>query len=106
VKRGEIRWAGLPPPSGRRPVLLVTRDEAIPVLTSVIVAEITPTVRGIRSEVPLGPEEGLDQESVANCDSLASIRKSILEPRAVGSLGPAKLKQLDRSLHFALGIRH
>jgi mRNA interferase MazF len=106
VKRGEIRWAALPPPSGRRPVLVVTRDEAIPVLASVVVAEVTRTVRGIRSEVPLGAKEGLFQESVANCDSLATVRKSILERQAVGSLGPDKLERLDVALRFALGIRH
>jgi mRNA interferase MazF len=106
VKRGDIRWADLPPPSGRRPVLIVTRDEAIPVLTSIVVAEITGTVRGIRSEVPVGSEEGLDQESVANCDSLATVRKTIVDPLAIGSVRPEKMRRLDSALRFALGIRH
>jgi mRNA interferase MazF len=105
VKRGEVHWAELPPPTGRRPVLIVTRDEAIPVLTSIVVAEVTRTVRGIRSEVPLGPEEGLQQESVANCDSLASVRKSILDQQPIGSLGRGKYDRLDEALCFALGIR-
>jgi mRNA interferase MazF len=106
VRRGDVRWASLPPPSGRRPVLIVTRDEAIPVLTSIVVAEITGTVRGIRSEVPVGTEEGLGQESVANCDSLATVRKAVLDPLAIGSLGSEKMRRLDGALRFALGIRH
>lgn len=47
-----------------RPVLVLTREHALDRLTHVAVAPITGTARGIRTEVPVGPENGLDQASV------------------------------------------
>jgi mRNA interferase MazF len=104
VRRGEIYWASLPPPAGRRPVLVVTRDAVIPFLTKVTVAPVTRTVRGIRSEVPLGSAEG-SSESVANCDNLETVPKSALEAAPVGRLPPGNVRRLDQALRFALGIR-
>jgi mRNA interferase MazF len=105
VRRGEIYWASLPPPAGRRPVLVVTRDAVIPFLTKVTVAPVTRTVRGIRSEVPVGPAEGLSSESVANCDNLETVPKAALETAPVGLLPPGNVRRLDQALRFALGIR-
>jgi mRNA interferase MazF len=94
----------LPAPVGRRPVLLVTRTPAISVRTSVTVAPITSTVRGIASELPLGRTNGLRVRSVANCDSLQTIPKNALRARPVGRLRPDQLPTLDRALRYALGI--
>jgi mRNA interferase MazF len=105
VRRGEIYWARLPPPAGRRPVLLITRTAAIGVRAAVTVAPITRTIRGIRTELPLGRAHGLRAPSVAGCDSLQTIPKAVLGPRAVGTLSPDELAALDRALRFALGIR-
>jgi mRNA interferase MazF len=106
VRRGEIYWARLPAPVGRRPVLLVTRTAAIAVRTAVTVAPITrTTIRGISSELPLGPQHGLRGRSVAGCDSLQTIPKDVLGPYPVGALSPDELAALDRALRFALGIR-
>lgn len=84
-RRGEIWWAEAQ--DKRRPVLVVTRDEAIPVLTWIVVAPLTRTIRHIPTEVELGPEHGLPVESVASFDNLQPIRRSFLTER-VGSLGP------------------
>ena len=54
MKRGEVWWASIPEPSGRRPVVLLSRDAAYALKSSVTVAEISRTIRGIPSEVPLG----------------------------------------------------
>jgi mRNA interferase MazF len=105
VRRGEIYWAKLPPPVGRRPVLLVTRTAAIAVRTAVTVAPITRTIRAIPSEVPLGRRHGLQARSVAGCDSLQTIPKDVLGARSIGALSGDELAALDRALHFALGIR-
>jgi mRNA interferase MazF len=104
LERGDIRVASLPRPAGRRPVLVVTRSAALLVRSSVTVAPITRTIRGIASEVRLGPEQGLRTSSVANCDSLMTIPKDLLGRRTVGTLGPDDLVRLDRALRYALGI--
>jgi mRNA interferase MazF len=105
VRRGEIYWATLPPPIGRRPVLLVTRTAAIGVRTAVTVAPITRTIRGIPSEVPLGRRHGLPRRSVAGCDSLQTIPKDVLGARSIGALSGDELVALDQALRLALGIR-
>lgn len=87
LSQGEIWWAEAE--DKRRPVLVVTRTEAIPVLTRVLVAPVTRTVRGIPTEVPLGPEEGLAVDCVASFDNLQPIRKSVLTER-VGRLTLSK----------------
>ena len=83
-RQGEIWWAEAE--HKRRPVLIVTRSEAVPVLSGIVVAPITRTVRRISTEIVLGPEEGLDVECVASFDNLQRIRRSTLTERA-GELG-------------------
>ena len=104
VTRGEIYWAELGHGMGRRPALIVTRSTALPLLHSVTVAPVTRRIRGIGSEVQLGPPEGLPTECVANCDNLLTVREDVFEPTPVGALGLAKVAELDASLRFALGI--
>lgn len=70
----------------RRPVLVVTRSSAVDVLTWLVVASVTRTVRSIPTEVPLGAEEGLAAECAASFDNLQPIRKTFLTER-IGSLG-------------------
>ena len=75
MRRGQIWWANLPAPFGRRPVLFVLRDGAYSVRDLVIVAPVTTRVRGIPAEVPLGPEDGLPRTCVANLDAIYTISK-------------------------------
>jgi mRNA interferase MazF len=105
VRRGEIYWAALPPPSGRRAVLVVTRTGVLGVRTSVTVAPVTRTIRGIPSELPLGRAHGLRAASVAGCDTLQTIPKALLGPRPIGRLTPLELVELDAAIRYALGIR-
>ena len=81
--QGDIWWAEAE--NKRRPVLVVTRTEAIPVLEWIIVAPVTRTIRGIPTEVPLGKEEGLAVACVASFDNLQPIRRAFLT-QPVGSL--------------------
>jgi mRNA interferase MazF len=103
VRRGEIWWARLPEPAGRRPVVLVCRDAAYAVRASVTVVEISRIVRGIASEVLLGTRDGLPQRCAANADTLVTIPKSWLQAR-IGLLRPDKLEALDTALRFSLGL--
>ncbi|GIU92722.1 MAG: putative endoribonuclease MazF5 [Acidimicrobiia bacterium] len=104
VGRGDIIWADLGPPAGRRPVCVLTRDAAIPVLRSVTCAPITRTVRGIASEVEVGPQHGLPDKAVINCDSLITIPKERLDPRPAGRIDPGTRALLDRALRYSLDI--
>jgi mRNA interferase MazF len=105
VRRGEVYWARLPEPIGRRPVVVVTRTAVLGVRTTITVAPVTRTIRGIPSELPLGRPHGLRAASVANCDTLQTIPKALLGPRPIGRLTPLELVSLDGALRYALGIR-
>jgi mRNA interferase MazF len=83
-QQGEIWWAA--GEEKRRPVLVVTRSEAVSVLTSIVVAPVTRTVRDIPTEIPLGEQEGLTAECAASFDNLQRIRRSALTEH-VGDLG-------------------
>ena len=103
MRRGEVWWAELPPPSGRRPVVLLSRDEAYAVRGLVTIAPVTTRVRGIPAEVPLGPEDGLPRECVVNLDVITTVPKSTLRQPVV-SLSVQKLRAVDAAIHFALGL--
>ena len=83
-RQGEIWWAEVE--TARRPVLVVTRSEAVEVLTGVVVAPITRSIRNIPTEISLGEPEGLLEECVASFDNLQRIRRSSLTER-LGELG-------------------
>lgn len=106
MRRGEIYWADLGPPAGRRPVLILTRNAAIAVLSAVVVAPVTRTVREIASEVPVGPDEGLPKESAVSCDNLLTIPKARFDPEATGALDATRIPELDAALRFALGVSY
>ena len=81
--QGDIWWAESE--DQRRPVLVVTRSEAIPILSRILVAPVTRTVREIPTEVRLGKEDGLPEPCVASFDNLQPVTKSFLTGR-LGSI--------------------
>ena len=83
-RQGEIWWAETK--GKRRPVLVVTRSEAVPVLTGIVVAPVTRTIRDIPTEIPLGEPEGLPVECAAAFDNMQRIRRTALTER-IGNLG-------------------
>lgn len=85
--------------------MILTRDEAIPVLARVTIALVTSTVRDHPAEVPLARDHGLDHESVVNCDDIATVSKSQLARRR-GALAGADVRRLDTALVTALGIEY
>ena len=103
MRRGEVWWAELPAPAGRRPVVLLSRDEAYAIRNLVTVAPVTTRIRDIPTEVSLGPEEGLPRRCVASMDTITTIPKSALRDR-ISLLGGEKLEALDGAIRFALGL--
>lgn len=103
MRRGEVWWAELPPPVKSRPVVLLTRNEVINSLDSIVVALVTRTLRGLETEVSLGRREGLPFACVANLDNILTIPRLRLK-RLMGSLSIEKITDLDRAITFALGI--
>jgi mRNA interferase MazF len=102
LKQYEIWWASLPAPAGKRPVLLLSRNDAYDYLNKFVVAEITTTIRDIPVEVPLGASEGLAQRCAANCDNLRTVARSWLVKR-LGALPAARQVELKRAVGYALG---
>lgn len=81
---------------------VLTRDAAIAVLASVTGAPITRTIRGIRSEVEIGRDEGLPERCVITCDNVITVPIKDLDLEPVGHLDERTRAELDRALRFAL----
>lgn len=90
-------WLMETPNQKRRPVLVVSRDEVIPVLNNVVVAPVTSTLRDIPTCIRIGPEEGLDHESTATFDNLGAVPKSVLTTQ-LGQLGVDGRQQICDAL--------
>jgi len=102
VNRGEVWFYGFKRPNKRRPVLVLTRQEVIPLLHTVMVAPITSTIRGAPSEVLVGTDEGLKRDSAVNLDHLQTVETARLR-RFVGSLNRNKMRKVCRALAVATG---
>lgn len=89
-------------PDKTRPVVVLTRDEVVESMHSVVVAPVTSAIRGLLSEVSVGTAEGLRRDSVVNLDHISSVERSKLA-RFVGSLSERKLAAVCRALRFAMG---
>lgn len=83
--------------------MVITRQVAIPVLSNVTVVLVTSRIRGLRTEVRLGPGQGLDRDCVATCDNVLTVPKSALG-RLRGRLGRSELRSLNEALTTAMGI--
>jgi mRNA interferase MazF len=99
--RGEVWWCELPE-SQRRPVVVLSRDAAIPRLRRALVAPCTTTVRGLPSEVVLGPEEDpVPKRSAVNLDSVESVSVGVLVDR-LGRLSDERMRQICVALDVAV----
>lgn len=103
MRRGEVWWAELPAPAGRRPVVLLSRNEAYAVRELVTVAPATTRVRQIPTEVPLSSEEGMPKRCVINLDTITTIPKRTLTGR-ITTLSSEKLSAVEAAIRFALGF--
>ena len=104
MRRGEVWWANLPEPWGRRPVVLLARDRAYGFLTWVVVAPITTNLRSIPTAVALDPEaDGVPLACAVTLDNIQAIRTSWLDAR-IASLGPDRMREIEDAVHFALDL--
>ena len=102
LERGEIRLYRFPRPDKERPVLILTRGSAISYLSRVTVVPITSTIRGVPSEVTLGPEDGLRQSCVANFHNVMTVNQEGLG-RRLTQLTRERLREVCAAMNFALG---
>ena len=102
IARGEIWTYRFKAPDKRRPVLVLTRSEVIPLLDTVMVAPVTSTRRGAPSEVHVGIDEGLKHDSAVNLDHVQTVEQARLTS-FVGTLSAAKLRDVCRALAIATG---
>jgi mRNA interferase MazF len=99
--RGEVWWCELAE-IGRRPVVVLSRDAAIPRLRRVLVAPCTTTIRALPSEVILEPgDDPIPRRSAVNLDSVESVSTGILVER-LGRLADARLREICRALAVAV----
>ena len=103
MKRGET-WVDLPPPAGRRPAVLLSRDAAYRVRASITVAPITRTIRHIPVEVELTRSDGMPTLCVVNLDDITTLPKALIKQR-VTTLSAKKLEEIDTAIRFALGLK-
>lgn len=102
IARAEIWTYVFRAPDKRRPVLVLTRQEVIGLLHTVMVAPITSTIRGAPSEVVVGVGEGLKHDSAVNLDHVQTVEQSRLAGR-LGRLSAAKMREVCRALAIAAG---
>jgi mRNA interferase MazF len=99
--RGEVWWCELAA-SGRRPVVVLSRDAAIPRLRRVLVAPCTTTIRALASEVVLDPgDDPIPRRSAVNLDSVESVSVGVLVER-LGRLADARLREICGALAVAV----
>lgn len=104
MKQGDIYWYTFRAPDKRRPVLLLTRNFAIPLLTGITIAPLTTTIRNIPSEILLTPEDdGVPETCVVNTDNLQTIQKQNLEA-LITHLSPERMKEVREAIKFSLGL--
>ena len=104
MKQGNVYWYTFRAPDKRRPVLVLTRNSAIPYLTGITIAEVTTTIRGMASEVVLTPgDDGMFAECAVNADNIQTIQKSRLG-EFITELSPERMREVRRAIEFALGF--
>ena len=102
LARGEVRLYRFAPPDKQRPVVVLTRNSAIPYLANVTVAPITSTIRNVPSEVVLNVEDGMKAPCAANLHNAVTVSKDRLG-RRVAQLHSNRMNEICNALRFALG---
>lgn len=104
MKQGDVYWHTFRAPDKRRPVVILTRNSAIPYLTGVTVAPITTTIRNIPTEVLLSPADGMDTDCAVNLDNIQTIQKSYLETY-ITSLSKELKREVCVAIEFAFDFK-
>lgn len=91
-----------PRPDKTRPVVVLTRDSTISYLSTVTIAPITPTIRGVPSEVVLNEEDGMKGICVVNLHNTVTVQQRLLGVR-IAHLAPSRMSEICAALRFSLG---
>ena len=102
IARGDVRLYKFAAPDKQRPVLVLTRDSAITYLSTVTVAPITSTIRGVPSEVMLTEEDGMRASCAVNLHNAVTVSQGRLGKR-VAQLSAVRMKEVCAALRFSLG---
>lgn len=102
IVRGDVRLYQFAPPDKKRPVLVLTRDSAISYLSTVTVAPVTSTIRGVPSEVVLSEEDGMKSPCAVNLHNAVTVSQQRLG-RRLAQLGSARMNEICAALRFSLG---
>lgn len=102
ITRGDVRLYKFAPPDKRRPVVVLTRDSALAYLSTVTVAPITSTIRGVPSEVRLTEEDGMRTACAVNLHNTITVSQHRLGKR-VAQLRSARMDEICVALRFSLG---
>ena len=102
IARGDVRLYRFAPPDKKRPVVVLTRDSAIAYLSTVTVAPIASTIRGVPSEVVLNEEDGMKAPCAVNLHNAVTISRNRLG-RRVAQLSPSRMREVCAALRFSLG---
>ena len=102
ITRGDVRLYQFAHPDKRRPVVVLTRESAVGYLSTVTVAPITSTLRGVPSEVRLTEADGMKGECAVNLHNVVTVSKAHLG-RRVAVLSARRMEEICASLGFAVG---
>jgi len=102
IARGDVRLYQFAPPDKNRPVVVLTRDSAIAYLSTVTVAPITSTIRGVPSEVVLSEEDGMKAPCAVNMHNAVTISQQRLGKR-VARVSSSRMGEICAALRFSLG---
>ena len=102
IARGEVWTYRFKAHDKRRPVLILSRDDAIEVLSTVMVAPVTSTIRDLPSQVVIGATEGLDHDSAISLDHIQCVDRARLI-RRLGRLSPDRMREVCSALAVATG---
>jgi mRNA interferase MazF len=102
IARGDVRLYSVAAPDKKRPVLVLTRNSAIEYLSTVTVAPITSTIRGVPSEVALNEEDGMKSLCAVNLHNAVTVSQERLGKR-VAQLSSARMREVCAALRFAVG---
>jgi mRNA interferase MazF len=102
IARGEIRLYHFAPPDKKRPVVVLTRDSAVPYLSTVTVAPITSTIRGVPSEVLLNEHDGMKAPCAVNLHNAVTVSQDRLGKR-LAQLSSTRMNEICAAIRFSLG---
>ena len=102
MNQGDVYWCHFKPPDKKRPVVILTRDSAIPYLNGITVAWITPSVRVAPSEASPSPDDGMPEYCTANLYNVHTVQRRQFGAK-ITQLSREKMRQIREAIEFALG---